>query len=532
MKNCRLLLVLGFITLVFVVVMLMLLLLLVPALVAGGTECNPRDFGADSVVCVCTASDCDLQGVIPVPADGLFTTVTSSRDGLRFAQNTSSLESTPDPDADVSLTLDPNTDYQTIFGFGGGFTDSTGINIATLPLEAQDFLIRSYFSPDGIEYNLCRLPMAGTDYSIRPYSYDDVEGDVDLVHFNLTIEDYQYKLPYIKQAQQVANRKLLLFGSPFSPPAWMKESGTFNGSGSILKEMWEPYANYFIKFLQAYEAEGAPVWGVTMQDEPLAGLKDAGWNNCYWSPEDTRDWIKTYLGPAMESAGYGDVQLMIHDQSRDTIPDYVSPCLDDAGCYQYVDGTALHWYANWRTSTDSMDETHNLYPEKYLLYTESCEGWNAGPDEKVILGSWVRAENYAFDILEDLNHWATGWVDWNMALSMGGGPNWVNNAADSPIIINTDAGEFYKQPMFYALGHFSKFIPPGSIRMASSVSGPGSGDVIAVAVHDIPSLTDVVIILNRGDSGKSVSVDTGSGVEFMNFAMPAKSITTVLFQEH
>ncbi|KAK4292063.1 hypothetical protein Pmani_035140 [Petrolisthes manimaculis] len=513
--------------------MLMLLLLLVPALVAGGTECNPRDFGADSVVCVCTASDCDLQGVIPVPADGLFTTVTSSRDGLRFAQNTSSLESTPNPDADVSVVLDHSTDYQTIFGFGGAFTDSTGINIASLPLKAQDFLIKwvdmSYFSPDGIEYNLCRLPMAGTDYSIRTYSYDDVEGDVDLVNFNLTIEDYQYKLPYIKQAQQVANKELLLFGSPFSPPAWMKESGSFFGSGSILKEMWEPYANYFIKFLQAYEAEGAPMWGVTMQDEPLAGLKDSSWNNCYWSPEDTRDWIKTHLGPAMKSAGYGDVKLMIHDQTRDTIPWYVIPCLDDAECNQYVDGTALHWYADLLTSPDSMDETHNLYPGKFMLYTESCDGWNAEPDEKVILGSWVRAENYAFNILEDLNHWATGWVDWNMALNMSGGPNWASKAADSPIIINTDAGEFYKQPMFYALGHFSKFIPPGSIRMPSTVSGPGSGDVIAVAVHDIPSLTNVAIILNRGDSSKSVSVDSGSGTEFMNFVMPAKSITTVLF---
>ncbi|KAK4329358.1 hypothetical protein Pmani_000281 [Petrolisthes manimaculis] len=269
-----------------------------------------------------------------------------------------------------------------------------------------------------------------------------------------------------------------------------------------------------------------------MQDEPLAGLEDSSWNNCYWSPEDTRDWIKTHLGPAMKSAGYGDVQLMIHDQTRDTIPWYVLPCLDDAECNQYVDGTALQWYADWWTSPDSMDETHNLYPEKFMLYTESCDGWNAEPDEKVILGSWVRAENYAFNVLEDLNHWATGWVDWNMALNMSGGPDWAGKAADSPIIINTDAGEFYKQPMFYALGHFSKFIPPGSIRMPSSVSGPGSGDVIAVAVHDIPSLTDVAIILNRGDSSKSVSVDSGSGMEFMNFVMPAKSITTILFQEH
>ncbi|CAN8029207.1 unnamed protein product, partial [Ixodes persulcatus] len=129
--------------------------------------------------------------------------------------------------------------------------------------------------------------------------------------------------------------------------------------------------------------------------------------------------------------------------------------LGDPEAAKFVQGVAVHWYANDYMGPWVLDKTHNNFPDKFILATEACEGWRSSDVEKVILGSWNRAENYAHDILEDLLHWATGWVDWNLALDLSGGPNWANNFVDSPIIVNATGREFYKQPMYYALAHFS-----------------------------------------------------------------------------
>ncbi|XP_063590816.1 putative glucosylceramidase 3 [Penaeus indicus] len=494
---------------------------------AAGLPCQARDFGADSVVCVCTADYCDFLGNVTRGPDGTFTSITSSRDGLRFHVDTGVLSQAP-MEGGVIIHVNNKYEYQTMMGFGGAFTDATGINIGTLPNNTQEVLLKSYFSPEGIEYNLCRVPIAGSDFSTRPYSYDDVEGDVELTHFSLADEDYLYKLPYIQRAISLSERDLLILGSPWSPPAWMKENGHFNGSGGILKEMWQPYSDYFVKFVQSYEAEGVPIWGLTTQNEPLTGFEDWFWNTCAWTPEDQRDWIKTNLGPTLEAAGLRRIKLMVDDHNRDTLPWYPATILEDPETNKYVDGIALHWYADDWTGPSVMDETQALFPDKFLLYTESCDGWDAEPGERVLLGDWFRGESYAYNIIDDMNHWSTGWVDWNMALDMTGGPNWANNFVDSPIIINKETGEFYKEPMFYAMGHFSKFISPGSRRTYTNIFG--SEQVKATAVHNSQDDTTTVVIINLGDAAEALSVDIGDSTNYINFDLPAKAIVTLLYK--
>lgn len=134
----------------------------------------------------------------------------------------------------------------------------------------------------------------------------------------------------------------------------------------------------------------------------------------------------------------------------------------------YVAGIGVHWYGDFYSPTFLLDLTHNRHPDKFILATEACAGfaYPQGP----ILGDWFRAEEYADSIITNLNHWVTGWTDWNLALNLNGGPNWVGNIVDSPIIVNRTADEFYKQPMFYAMGHFSKFLRPGARRIAHKVS--------------------------------------------------------------
>ncbi|XP_063843985.1 putative glucosylceramidase 3 [Scylla paramamosain] len=506
--------------------LLLPLLLITPSTLAS--ECVPRTFQGDSFVCVCNSDYCDLPGVIKVPAAGSHTLITTSRDEHRFSIQNGSNDALPGEGSSVVVTLNHQERFQAMMGFGGAFTDATGINILKLTEESQEWLMKSYFSPEGIEYNLCRVPMAGSDFSTRPYSYDDVEGDVDLVHFNLTTEDYKYKLPFIHRAQELAERELLLFGSPWSPPAWMKENGMFNGSGGLLNEMWQPYADYFVKFVQAYSAEGAPIWGLTTQNEPLTGFQDWRWNTCAWTAEGQRDWIKTTLGPTLQAAGMRHLQLMVLDHNRDALPWYPATILEDPESNQFVDGVAIHWYDDDNTGPEVMSELHSLFEDKFLLYTESCDGWDAAPGERVILGDWYRAESYAANIIDDVNHWSTGWVDWNMALDIDGGPNWAYNFVDSPIIIDEKSSEFYKQPMFYSMGHFSKFIAPGDRLISSTVSSGYEHVRVAAFQHGSTDTASTIVLLNMGEDMETVTVDVRGSQEFVNFVMPAKSIVSVL----
>ena len=177
--------------------------------------------------------------------------------------------------------------------------------------------------------------------------------------------------------------------------------------------------------------------------------------------------VKTDLGPELEQNGYSpdNFVIMCLDHNRNLLPGWVDPIYTDSAASRWIKGTGVHWYGNDAAPATVYDEIHRKYPEKFIFATEACE---AGPEnDRAGLGSWAIGQKYAHDILRDLTHWVGGWTDWNLALDMLGGPNWVQNYQSAPIIVNTQANEFYKNPSFYALGHFSKFLPPGSKRVRS-----------------------------------------------------------------
>ncbi|KAG7163600.1 Lysosomal acid glucosylceramidase-like 1, partial [Homarus americanus] len=448
-------------------------------------ECRPRSFGSDSVVCVCDAHHCDLPGRLTLPDSGHFTIVTSSRDGLRFSTETRKLDHNP-AEGRVKVVVETGTPRQAMLGFGAAFTDAATINVAALTPPAQDLLLRSYFAPEGVEYDLCRVPIAGTDFSVRPYSYNDVENDVLLEHFTLAQEDKLYKT-----------------------------NGKLNGNGELLPEMRQPWSNYLVKFVKEYEAAGVTLWGLTTQNHP-ADTAVNNWNCCFWSSEDMRDWIKDSLGPTLKAAGLSELKIMVGDEVRIQLPEISKTILTDPEAAQYVDGLAVHWYSDNNCSPDLLDQIQQLYPDKFILYTESCivpgmKLWNDPGLEAVVLGSWSRADSYATSIIESVNHHSTGWIDWNLALDMNGGPNWAGNQVDSPIIVNAEEDEFYKQPMFYVMGHFSKFVAPGSRLVPSWVVEPYSHNIHTAAfIH--PEGPTVVVLLNR----------------YTNVHLPAKAIQTLV----
>ncbi|KAB7497444.1 Glucosylceramidase [Armadillidium nasatum] len=387
------------------------------------------------------------------------------------------------------------------------------------PKKAQDNLIKMYFGPQGSRYNIIRVNMAGCDFSVRGYSYDDVDGDVDLVYFNLTEEDYNYKIPVIKHAIEVNPEEIYVFGSPWAPPSWMKTNGEIGGQGQLLKEMWQPWANYFIKFFEMYESSlGVQLWGFTPLNEPLVSLNITGFTgpNCVFWPEDMRDWIATVLGPKLEETEYDRLKLMIYDFNRLYLEDYAETILSDPDANQYVDGTAVHWYDDDVLGPEGLDNVHNMDPSKFILYTEACV---VGTGTPVTLGAWDRGEQYVNDVIEDINHWSTGWVDWNIVLDPNGGPNWLNNFVDAPIIVNATADEFYIQPLYYALSLFSRNVPRGSVYVFSDVDN----DNLKTTAFVNPDGEVVLIVANFSDEEHTFGVLNENGIYVFKYTIEART---------
>lgn len=284
------------------------------------------------------------------------------------------------------------------------------------------------------------------------------------------------------------------------------------------------------RFLEEYEKVGIQIWGLTTGNEPLNGFIPFFKFNCMaFTPQLQRDFIKLDLGPALAAAGYGHVKLMILDDQRYLLPGWADVVLADPIAASYVSGIGFHWYGNNFAPSSILDHVHKSHPDKFLLSTEATEGSSPLELHHLILGSWERAENYARDIIDDLKHWTTGWVDWNYSLNEKGGPQWPNNPCDSPIIVNATAKEFYKQPTFYALGHFSKFIPPESIRIHVDIEkqlfSPFSKKLDVVSFIT-PQGYSVTVVLNGHDSVIPITVvDVVNGVKYKT-QVSGRSITT------
>ncbi|XP_065292508.2 lysosomal acid glucosylceramidase-like isoform X3 [Dermacentor albipictus] len=520
-------------------------------------KCWPRDYGFGSPVCVCSITHCDFIGDVRPPPRGKAFAFESNKAGLRFARTILPLNSMNSPgekkevqqltinppvndnrgagNSTVVLVINEKERYQSIFGFGGAFTDAVGINLKNLPHKMQDDVIKSYHSKEGLEYTIGRIPMASTDFSVRKYTYDDFPGDFELLNFSLTEEDFQLKIPYIKRAMSMSTKPIWFYGSPWSSPAWMKTSKSLVGRGFLKGRtgglFYKTWAKYFVRFVQEYERQGVPMWGLTTQNEPTSGIVPLyPWQAMGFTPQTQRDFIKQDLGPELTKAGYGPhrLKLMIFDDNRIGVWYWANVVLGDREAAKYVSGVAVHWYKNWLMGPWVLNMVHNSYPGMFILPSEACTGYNSEPEYKVMLGSWSRAEQYATDILQNLNHWANGWTDWNLALDTQGGPNWARNFVDSPIIVNATAKEFYKQPMYYALGHFSKFLPRGSIRIGLRLSR--STENLSYGAFLTPESAVVVIVLNGGEERVMLEIKDKYGSANIRKVIEERSITTFIWR--
>ncbi|MFC3880350.1 glycoside hydrolase family 30 beta sandwich domain-containing protein [Algoriphagus namhaensis] len=439
------------------------------------------------------------------------------------------------------IEIHSSKEFQTITGFGGSFTESSAHVLSQLSPEKRSEILEAYFGDSGAKYSLTRTHINSCDFSLSQYSYAPVPGDIHLENFSID-KDRELLIPLIKDAMTISSDGFKLISSPWTAPPWMKDNQDWVG-GKLLKEHYPTWALFFAKYLAAYQAEGIPIWGVTVENEPHGNGNN--WESMHYSPEEMTEFVQHHLGPTLENNGQAAIKIFGYDQNRAGLKDWVDVMFATGESSKYFAGTAIHWYeSTYEVFPEALNYAHAIAPDKYLIQTEACVdaevpkwkddawywskeatdwGWDWAPeDEKYLHPKYVPTYRYARDIIGCLNNWVDGWIDWNIVLDRQGGPNWFKNWCVAPVIVDPASDEVYYTPIYYTLVHFSKYIRP----RAKVIGVEKEDDSLLVTAAKNPDKSIAVVILNQDMEKKVFELKLGEEKQLISISPQA--IQTIL----
>lgn len=392
----------------------------------------------------------------------------------------------------VEISIDTTTTYQEMDGFGYTLTGGSAMHINRMSDSAQTALLHELFGTGenqlGVSY--LRLSIGASDLDEKPFSYNDLpEGqtDINLAKFNLA-HDTLDVIPVVKEILQIApNIKIL--GSPWSPPVWMKDNKDTRG-GSLLKKYYPVYAQYFVKYIEAMKKEGIPIDAITVQNEPLHPGNNP---SLLMLAEDQAEFIKNHLGPAFEKNGI-NTKIILYDHNADR-PDYPISILNDPEVAKYVDGSAFHLYGG---KIEALSEVHKAHPDKNLYFTEQ---WVGAPGNFAQEMAW-HTKNL---IIGAPRNWSKNVLEWNLAADENQDPHTDRGGCDRCLgAVTIEGDQVTRNPAYYIIGQASKFVRPGSIRVASNQS-----ENISNVAFLTPDGNVVVILQNSAEEEKTLEVQLG-----------------------
>jgi glucosylceramidase len=498
-----------------------------------------------------------------------------------------------------TIAIDATKRRQTITGFGAALTEVTASTIAVLPADKQTEIYDAYFSPAGSAYNLTRTHIGSCDFALAAYTYDDTAGDTALANFSIA-HDQTYLIPALKKAL-ATNPSLKILSSLWSAPAWMKSPdpnpsalgsstvGTLYG-GNLLPADYGAFAKYLSKYVQAYKAQGLDIWAVTPTNEPLGvgGSRES----MVWTADTMNTFLRTNLGPQFQTDGVTS-KLFVFDHNKDAATSEMITWpqkLFGTAPNPQIAGTAVHWYGStFNVYEPSLDALHAIDPSKDILFDEgTADGfifnkavvnvaaaawwqnddwywkkdnydWGYDYADKAIHPPYQTAHRYARDIIVGLNHWYSGWIDWNAVLDKygalddkNGGAKPLGSPGISHIANGVPAGimideatpatpTLYYTPVFYVMRQFSKFIQPGARILTSSVTlaagvtkldydntaTPDGQALFAVAAQN-PDKTLAVVVFN--ETGKAIDYSITVGNQAVDGTAPAQAVQTLVWK--
>lgn len=496
--------------------------------------------------------------------------------------------------AGTVITIFPDSTRQTILGIGTSFTESSAFVLAHLQPERRREVMRKIYGESGANFSLTRTPIGACDFSVEGrYSYDDQPGDRELAAFSIApdvagfdparypgIVDASYDLlPMIQEALAIKrgqdDQELRIIASAWTAPAWMKDiedwyvpgsaANNWQGTGGSLKPEYVPsYADYLVRYLDAYDDAGVDIWGLTPVNEPYGS--GGHWESMAFTPESQNDFIKRHLGPRLRGGRHADARLLIYDQNRDGLEHWAEVVLGDPETRPYVYGSAIHWYASTvNVFEDVLDRVHARFPEFAIVHTEGCIDnlgteapggagdparykesdwfrndafwWNANATDWAYTMEWMGAgaadhpiytpvHRYARNLIVSLDHWVSGWVDWNIVLDRNGGPNHVGNFCGAPIMVDTANGDVYYTPIFDVLAQFSRTIRPGDLAVKTRRTlGSLDPDALhACATIDSDGLLSVQLL---NTTGAGIACGLQIAGSYAEISVPPNAVQTV-----
>jgi glucosylceramidase len=404
----------------------------------------------------------------------------------------------------------PDVQYQTLDGFGGAITEATAYTFSLLSPADQERLLDLYFGDEGARYSIVRTHIDSCDFSLDQYEALGEEGDDTFASFSMQ-RDERYILPMLRRAQQRLGRPLSVMLSPWSPPAFMKTNGSRTHGGSLRPEYRAFWARYLVRYVQEYRARGFDVTRLSIQNEPNATQI---WDSCRYTAGEEKVFLRDFLHPELERAGFSDVGVHIWDHNKERAFERARAIIDDETATM-VAGLAFHWYTG--DHFDALTLVRERYPDLKLVFSEGCVEYSRFEPSD----SAANAAMYAHDIIGNIAGGMNAFIDWNMLLDAEGGPNHVSNFCAAAMMVDGTTGELAVSSIYDVMAEVGRTFDVGARRVATTRF---ASDLDVAAVVNPDGSVGILIHSRRQAEQEVVIRLEGSS---LSLQVPARSLTAV-----